>query len=339
MLWLIRPPFLPVTSPSQQLYLHFISTSLVDFVNIRCTAMPAVERMIYRHQAAAPSSPMRGVKQAPTVRKAPKLTTDVPTDLSFEDPNVFLSFISSLSSPTQLLTVKTFHIQFDTPFEPRSYPHHNSLFTGLSVLLRHLHNLRELTLNWDNCPSSVLNGTSFRLQVFESWMRVDNGTIAFLDAQRDIRVLELKEWGSHLAPLHPYTRSAGSSSRATRRLTTAPIPPNLAPHALPNLIEFSGHAEVAAQLVPGRPVQVVNFTEGFEPGTTGEEWREMLRGLEGSTAWIGTLSIATLETFSLDMLAAIGQHCQALEFLYLRVVRQPYTQVCILSLLCAGISY
>lgn len=251
----------------------------------------------------------------------------MPADLSFEDPAHFLHFVSSLTSPAQLLTVKSFHLQFLFEYDSRQQPLHNNLILGLSVLLRFLHNLRELTLNWGNVPSHVLKGTSFRLHLFESWMVIDETTIAFLEHQTDIRVLELREWGTHFAGSQLAYSPFASSSRGYKV-----APPALSANALPNLAEFSGHVEVAAQIVPNRPVQVVNLTDGFELGASPCSWEDVMGRLAESSRWIGTLSIATVDVFSLDILAAIGRHCQALESLYIRMGQPPMISVRSVSL-------
>ncbi|KAF9507185.1 hypothetical protein BS47DRAFT_338430 [Hydnum rufescens UP504] len=277
--------------------------------------MPVIERYPYVTEQAYRS------KSASAYRPSKKAINDVPSALLFDDPAVLLNFVSSLSSPDQLLNVTSLRVQFNFACDRRQSAHHN-IVTGISILVRHCSSLQVLSLYWEGLPSSVLSGASFSLSTFQSWMVVDVNTINFLNSQPELRTLDLKEWGRHLPPRHP--GSTASSSSAVRRRAMAPEPPSLAPGALPNLVEFSGHAEVASQLAAGRPLQVVTLSEGFDAGTTGEEWREIMAGLGQSTHWVSNLSVATLETFSLEMLAEIGRHLHALETLRLRVHRAPY---------------
>jgi len=96
--------------------------------------------------------------------------------------------------------------------------------------------------------------------------------------------------------------------------------------SLPHLAEFIGHADVASQLASSRPLKAVSITSGFDTSTTGEDWREIMSGLGESTHWLSHLSVGPLPTFSLEMLAAVGRHLQALETLHISVERYPYSQ-------------
>ena len=148
-------------------------------------------------------------------------------------------------------------------------------------------------------------------------MEVDDTVISFLNAQHDITVIDLKNWGSHLPP-----RSGSTSSKKTY-----PIPMELASSSLPHLVEFIGHADVASQLATSRPLKAVSLTSGFDAPMTGNDWRDIMGGLGESTHWLSHLSVGPLPTFSLEMLAAVGRHLQDLETLHISVQRYPYSQV------------
>lgn len=196
---------------------------------------------------------------------------------------------------------------------------------GVHLLLRYVHNLTALHLSWADAPSSVLTGTSFRLHTFASNMYVDGTVIQFLEAQTSLRTLELGAWGAHLPP----------SSSSYSAVQYPPAPPMLAPTALPALAEFTGHAEVAAQLAAGgRPIQAVNLISGLPSSAGGssssvvtQEWREIMRGLSSSPMGVRSLSVVGIEHFGLEMLAEIGRHLHDLDYLFLRVQRPASASV------------
>ncbi len=206
------------------------------------------------------------------------------------------------------------HLSF--PCDTRKPIHHN-LVMGISILIQNLVRLTELTLNWECVPSSVLSTITANLTYFESNMEIDDTLISFLNAQREITVIDLKNWGSHLPP-----RSGSTSSQ---KAPSAPM--ELASSSLPHLAEFIGHADVASQLASSRPLKAVSLTSGFDASTSGEDWREIMSGLGESTHWLSHLSVGPLPSFSLEMLAAVGRHLQALETLHISVQRYPYSQV------------
>ncbi|KAF8338730.1 uncharacterized protein EI90DRAFT_3117820 [Cantharellus anzutake] len=271
--------------------------------------MPIVERYPY-----TPQHLHTAAKQSP--RPVTRAVLDLlPPSLAFNDAESLLAFIESLTSPKQLGSVSSFAINFSFPCDTRQPKHHN-LVMGISVLLRHLVHLSELTLNWEGIPSSVFNTATVNLTYFESNVEVDDTVISFLNVQREITFLDLKNWGAHLPP-----RSGSTSSKKTY-----PIPIELAPSSLPHLAEFVGHAEVASQLASSRPLKAVSLKSGLDAHMSGDDWREIMSGLGESTHWVSHLSIGPLPTFSLEMLASVGRHLQALETLHVAIQRYPYSQ-------------
>jgi hypothetical protein len=259
-------------------------------------------------------------KQTPSVlRPAPKTPSSqreaLPATLTFTDPTTLLTFMSSLASPSQLLTVNTLHIVLPSSTS-LARQQVGQVAMGVHLMLRYTHNLDHLYLQWADAPSSVLTGTSFRLTTFSSTLFIDGTVISFLEAQSNIRKLDLGAWGVHLPP----------SSSTPASYTQYPAPPMLSPTALPSLAEFTGHAEVAAQLAAGgRPLQAVNLISGLPASTSSPtvtaEWREIMGGLAGSPIGIRSLSVVGLERFNLEMLAEIGRHLHDLDYLFLRVQR------------------
>jgi hypothetical protein len=282
---------------------------------------------------AAPYAPAMIVQpkqpyQTPSVlRPAPKQASSqrevLPSTLTFTDPTTLLTFMSSLASPSQLLTVNTLHIVLPSSTS-LARQQVGQVAMGVHLMLRYTHNLEHLYLQWADAPSSVLTGTSFRLTTFSSTLFIDGTVISFLDAQSSIRKLDLGAWGAHLPP----SSSAAPNSYAQY----PPAPPMLAPTALPALAEFTGHAEVAAQLAAGgRPLQTVNLISGLPASTSSStstaEWREIMSGLAGSPIGIRSLSVVGLERFGLEMLAEIGRHLHDLDYLFLRVQRPANSSV------------
>lgn len=254
-----------------------------------------------------------------TMRQPP-----LPAKLEFYDATTLLTFMSSLASPSQLLSVSTLHIQLgggNSSTTTIARQQVGQVAMGVHLMLRYTHNLEHLYLQWADSPSSVLTGTSFRLTTFSSTLFVDGTVIQFLEAQSSIRVLELGGWGAHLPP---------SSSTAYNQ-QYPPAPPMLAPTALPALAEFTGHAEVAAQLASGgRPLQSVHLISGLPSSSSSSsssssrvtaEWREIMSGLAASPIGVQSLSVVGIERFGLEMLAEIGRHLHDLDYLFLRVQR------------------
>ena len=73
---------------------------------------------------------------------------------------------------------------------------------------------------------------------------------AFITAQKSIKKLEL------MGSLHPLP----------------PIPPNALPNALPNLRELIASPKLVNQLVPGRPVEVIEVIISYHEGNQGQDW-------------------------------------------------------------------
>ncbi|KAF8309137.1 hypothetical protein DL93DRAFT_2170574 [Clavulina sp. PMI_390] len=242
----------------------------------------------------------------------------LPSKLEFFDATTLLTFMSSLPSPTQLLTVTDLRITL--PSSSPSSPSRAQIAMAIHLMLRYTHNLTSLNLSWTESPSSVLTAVSFRLTSFSSTLFVDATVISFLESQPTIRTLELGGWGAHLPPqgTHPSNYSS-----------YGPAPPMLTPTALPALVEFTGHAEVAAQLAQGgRPIQAVHLISGLPsplltPGSAAlsAEWREIMSGLAGSSMGIRSLSVVGMERFGLEMLAEVGRHLHDLDYLFVRVAR------------------
>ena len=266
--------------------------------------------------------------QTPSVlRPAPKQASSqrevLPSTLTFTDPTTLLTFMSSLASPSQLLTVTTLQIVLPSSTS-LARQQVGQVAMGVHLMLRYTHNLEHLYLQWADAPSSVLTGTSFRLTTFSSTLFIDGTVISFLDAQSSIRKLDLGAWGAHLPP--------SSSSAPSSYGQYPPAPPMLSPTALPALAEFTGHAEVAAQLAAGgRPLQAVNLISGLPASTSSStstaEWREVMSGLAASPIGIRSLSVVGLERFGLEMLAEIGRHLHDLDYLFLRVQRPANSSV------------
>lgn len=286
---------------------------------------------------AAPYAPAMMVqpKQTPSVlrpspRQASSQREALPATLTFTDPTTLLTFMSSLASPSQLLSVNTLHIVLPSSTS-LARQQVGQVAMGVHLMLRYTHNLEHLHLQWADAPSSVLTGTSFRLTTFSSTLFIDGTVISFLEAQNNIRKLDLGAWGAHLPP---------STAAPTSYAQYPPAPPMLSPTALPALAEFTGHAEVAAQLAAGgRPLQTVNLISGLPASTSSSsltaEWREIMSGLSGSLAGIRSLSVVGIERFGLEMLAEIGRHLHDLDYLFLRVHRPSNSAVRLLFIFVA----
>lgn len=246
----------------------------------------------------------------------------LPSTLEFFDATTLLTFMSSLPSPSQLLSVTTLRIELPST-SSIARQQVGQVAMGVHLMLRYTHNLEHLYLQWADAPSSVLTGTSFRLASFSSTLFIDATVIQFLEIQSSIRTLELGGWGAHLPP---------SSVSPASYSQYPPAPPMLAPTALPAITEFTGHAEVAAQLAAGgRPLQAVHLISGLPTSGSSSalsaEWREIMSGLAASPMGVRSLSVVGIERFGLEMLAEIGRQMHDLDYLFLRVQRPSSSSV------------
>lgn len=266
-------------------------------------------------------------KQQPIYYQSSSSSASSQSTLAFTDAHTLLTYMSTLPSPSVLLSVSTLSITLPpSSSSSSSLPRAQigQVTMAIHLMLRYAHGLSSLTLDWPDCPSSVLTGTSFRLSSFTSNMYyIDSTVIAFLESQTSLRALDLPAWGAHLAP-------RGSSIQQMN------APPMLAPAALPALEEFTGHAEVAAQLASaGRPLQYIHLTSGLplpspSSGALMAEWREIMCGLAGSGSPMGIreLVVDGLErTGLLECVAEIGRQMRDLEVLRLKVRRSTSTGV------------
>lgn len=313
-----RPP--RTNKPATQPALATTSTTTT-------TLMPYVEERQYASASAnmAPTSSSTTAKPyTPSVLRPSTRQPPLPSTLEFYDASILLTFMSSLASPSQLLSVTTLRIELPSG-SSTARQQVGQVAMGVHLMLRYTHNLEHLYLHWADAPSSVLTGTSFRLQTFSSPTFVDGTVVAFLEAQSNIRSLELGAWGAHLPPPNTHPSSYASYQYP-------PAPPMLSPSALPSLTEFTGHAEVASQLAAGgRPLTAVHLISGlpssaYTPNSAQlmAEWREVMSGLAASPFGVRNLSVVGVERFGLEMLAEIGRQMHDLDYLFVRV-QKPMT--------------
>jgi len=217
----------------------------------------------------------------------------LPDYLILREPQSALNFVFAGVPKSILRHIHHLRIQFDFAYDPSS-PKHEAYLIALRIILRILPNLDDLVLLWAGVPARVFDGVTFSLEALTCTMQCDSEAIEFLEHQTELRLVELPRWSAQSV------LDAGS----------------LSPDSLPGLAELSVPPEAALRVIPGRPVRSVDIR--VTPGEGVRDWDLMTRALSESARPVDDLAIATLDTFSPNILRALI-HIPTLRTLYLRV--------------------
>ncbi|KAF9514954.1 hypothetical protein BS47DRAFT_1342553, partial [Hydnum rufescens UP504] len=113
----------------------------------------------------------------------------VPDYLMMSNPKAVLRFVFAGVPRRFLRYMRHLRIQFDFPYQPWSKEHEMYLI-AIRIVLRIVPELVDLVLLWNNVPSRVFDGVSFKLEALTCTMDMQ-GALDFLAQQSELRLVEL----------------------------------------------------------------------------------------------------------------------------------------------------
>jgi len=216
----------------------------------------------------------------------------IPDYLLLSSPRSVLRFIFAGVPRRFLRCIRHLRIQFDFSYEPRCREHEVYLI-AVRIVLRIVPELVDLVFLWNNVPSRVFEGVSFKLEALTCTMSMD-GVFNFLATQSQLRLLELPNWNS--IP------------------DSVVIPQSF----VPGLSELSVPVKTATRLVTGRPVRSVDLRIAEGQQNVEIDWNLTMQALATSQSSLDDLAIATLASFPLSILSSTAYHPH-IRSLYFRV--------------------
>jgi hypothetical protein len=223
----------------------------------------------------------------------------VPDYLMMSNPKAVLRFVFAGVPRRFLRYMRHLRIQFDFPYQPWSKEHEMYLI-AIRIVLRIVPELVDLVLLWNNVPSRVFDGVSFKLEALTCTMDMQ-GALDFLAQQSELRLVELPNWN------------------------TIPDALDVSQFIFPKLCELSVPMRTAVHLVPGRPVRSVDLR--IAAGQEEADWSQAMQALAMSQCSVDDLAIATLTSFPLSILSSM-KYLPYLRTLYIRVYGpEPTTTV------------